>query len=181
MFSSLGLFQTLPCPEKDHCDRPNCLFSHRPDLSQFPVTPVPVDVRRPSSESSPTGSKRSPASTRSSPASCIPAKRSVSSPLRAIAPSNGNPTSEPPTKFQRTGTPQRPVAVPTRAQSASVSPHYYRVFHTGTELCNRLACQYSRYPPRNHKLLCLSVRCVLSDRVRVIRSNLDLGYVEIVV
>ncbi|KAM5540478.1 hypothetical protein V8D89_005936 [Ganoderma adspersum] len=122
MFSSLGLFHTLPCPDKQHCNRPNCLFSHRPDLTQFPVTPVPIDVRAPSFESSSAESKHStPKSkpTRTSSASSIPAKRSLSSPLRAPPPSNGNPTSEPPTKFQRTGTPQRPVAVPTRAQSSS--------------------------------------------------------------
>ena len=127
MFSSLGLFQTLPCPDKQHCNRPSCLFSHRPDLTQFPVTPVPVDIHPPSSESTSAESKHSTPNskpTRTSSASSIPAKRSLSSPLRASSTSNGNPASEPPSKFQRTGTPQRPVAVPTRAQSSSVRPHY---------------------------------------------------------
>ncbi|TBU32802.1 Rexo1 protein [Dichomitus squalens] len=118
MFSTLGLFQTLPCPEKEHCARPNCLFSHRPDLIQFPVTPVPVDVPRVSSSTT-HGSRLSAPEPTAGSSTSIPAKRSISSPLRAAGVSNVIPSSEPPTKFQRTGTPRRPVAVPTGVQSSS--------------------------------------------------------------
>ncbi|KAH9853502.1 Rexo1 protein [Lenzites betulinus] len=116
MFPTLKLFQSLPCPEKPHCTRSNCLFSHRPDLNHIPVTPVPVDTPKPT-HSSP--SKQPPPVAAVASAS-IPAKRSVGSPLlRTAGPSNGTSTGEPPTKFQRVGTPKRPIAVPTGPQTSS--------------------------------------------------------------
>ncbi|KAI0353634.1 ribonuclease H-like protein [Trametes cingulata] len=133
MFPTLGLFQTLPCPEKPHCTRLNCIFSHSPDITHIPVTPVPVDVSQPTASSS-TGPQRpvpSAASSSSTPrpsssaaaalaaSTSIPAKRPISSPLRAAGPSNGTSTSEPPTKLQRTGTARRPVAVPSGPQTTA--------------------------------------------------------------
>ncbi|KAI0638158.1 ribonuclease H-like protein [Trametes polyzona] len=126
MFPTLKLFQTLPCPEKPHCTRPHCLFSHSPDISQFPVTPVPVDTPKPTpSTSSSTASKQRVPAT--AVPSSIPAKRPVGSPLRAAGPSNGTSTSEPPKKLQRTGTPKRPVAVPAGPQTTSTGAPVLRV------------------------------------------------------
>ncbi|RPD67194.1 ribonuclease H-like protein, partial [Lentinus tigrinus ALCF2SS1-6] len=115
MFPTLGLFQNLPCPDKPRCDRTNCVFSHRPDLTRIPVTPVPVDAPKPAPASKPSASQPTPGSSKS-----IPAKRPVSSPLRTAAtPSNGTTSNEPPKKFLRTGPPQRPVAVPSGTQTSS--------------------------------------------------------------
>ncbi|KAI0375608.1 ribonuclease H-like protein [Pilatotrama ljubarskyi] len=128
MFPTLGLFQTLPCPDRPRCTRLNCIFSHNPDHAQIPVTPVPVDVPKPSASDSTAPSKPTASTSLSSKPSTsaaaatstsIPAKRPISSPLRAAGPSNGTSTSEPPTKLQRTGTPRRPVAVPSGPQTTS--------------------------------------------------------------
>ncbi|TFK91509.1 Rexo1 protein [Polyporus arcularius HHB13444] len=126
MFPALGLFQSLPCPEKPHCTRSNCVFSHRPDLTHIPVTPVPVDAPKPASApasaSKPTASKLSASQPASASSASIPAKRSVSSPLRAAGPSNGSTSNEPPRKFLRTGPPQRPVAVPSGSRTSTGAP-----------------------------------------------------------
>ncbi|KAI0719584.1 Rexo1 protein [Cerioporus squamosus] len=132
MFPTLGLFQTLPCPEKQLCTRSNCVFSHRPDLTQIPVTPVPVDTPKPASApasaSKPSASK-SYASQPTSSSTSIPAKRSVSSPLRAAAgPSNGTTSNEPPRKLLRTGPPQRPVAVPSGTRTSAMLKTLYDHF-----------------------------------------------------
>ncbi|KAI0771596.1 ribonuclease H-like protein [Trametes elegans] len=126
MFPTLGLFQTLPCPEKQHCARRNCLFSHRPDLTKIPVTPVPVDVPKPAPSTSAVAPRPPPSASAASSLS-IPAKRSVSSPLRAAGPSNGPSTSEPPTKLQRAGPSRRPVAVPSGPQTSSTGVPVLRV------------------------------------------------------
>ncbi|KAI9063274.1 ribonuclease H-like protein [Trametes sanguinea] len=134
MFPSLGLFQSLPCPDSQQCTRLHCLFSHRPDVTTIPVTPVPVDAPKPTSTSAP-----APAPSRSIPsvpprpssssaaAASIPAKRPVSSPLRAAGPSNGTSTNEPPAKLQKTGTARRPVAVPSGLQTNSSGVPVLRV------------------------------------------------------
>ncbi|KAI0774244.1 ribonuclease H-like protein [Fomes fomentarius] len=115
MFPTLSLFQTLPCPEKPHCKRPNCLFSHRPDVTQIPVTPILVEVPKPSYAAASTSAPQITAE----PTTSIPAKRSISSPLRATAPGDGSAAREPPRKLQRTGPPQRPVAVPSAPTTSS--------------------------------------------------------------
>ncbi len=117
MFPTLCLFQTLPCPEKPHCKRPNCLFSHRPDFTQIPDTPILVEVSKPSCAPASTSTPQLVAE----PTTSIPAKRSISSPLRATAPSDGSAAREPPRKLQRTGPPKRPVAVPSAPTTSSVS------------------------------------------------------------
>ncbi|KAI0750713.1 Rexo1 protein [Daedaleopsis nitida] len=125
MFSSLGLFHNLPCPEKQHCKRPNCVFSHRPDLTQIPVTHVPVDLPKHANAS--TGVAQSFTSQPvAGPSTVVPAKRSISSPLRPQAPRNGA-SSEPPRKLLRTGPPQRPVAVPVGATTTSTGAPVLRV------------------------------------------------------
>ncbi|KAI0661013.1 ribonuclease H-like protein [Cubamyces menziesii] len=135
MFPTLGLFQSLPCPDKQHCSRLHCLFSHSPDITSIPVTPVPVDTPKPapaqpqasSSTSSRASRPSTPAAAVSSASASIPAKRPVSSPLRAAGSSNGTVAREPPTKLQRTGAPNRPVAVPSGPQTTSTGAPVLRV------------------------------------------------------
>ena len=116
MFPTLGLFQKLPCPEKQSCERPNCLFSHSPTVNQVPTVPIPLVAPQPAAAAQvqPTAStSRVPAQTQKQ--HVVPVKRPISSPLRVAGPSHGTPPREPPSKMQRVGTPQRPAAVPTKA------------------------------------------------------------------
>ena len=80
MFPTLGLFQSLPCPDKPSCERPNCLFSHSPDVKQVPTTPIPVGAPKASSSKPVAGpSQPSPSSSKVGPrpssATVVPAKR----------------------------------------------------------------------------------------------------------
>ena len=122
MFPTLSLFQKLPCPEKQSCQRPNCLFSHSPDITQVPTVPIPVDAPKPvASQTQPIpSSSKIPAQAKNS--HVVPAKRPVSSPLRAAGPSNGTPSREPPSKLQRVGTSQRPAAVSTMSYTSVSTP-----------------------------------------------------------
>ncbi|KAL0566277.1 RNA exonuclease 3 [Marasmius crinis-equi] len=93
MFSRLGLFHHVKCPDEQQCPRqPFCVYSHRTGIPDEPPLDIPVAS---TSKSSPV-SKPSPAPTTSAPVSNIPAKRPVSSttpgPSRAV---------EPPRKLQR--------------------------------------------------------------------------------
>ncbi|KAI0832387.1 ribonuclease H-like protein [Trametes gibbosa] len=116
MFPTLKLFHSLPCPDKPHCTRHNCLFSHSPDLNHIPITPVPLDSPKPT----PAPPPKQPPSAAAVASTSIPAKRSVGSPLRFAAPSNGaTSNSEPPAKFQKVGTSKRPIAVPSAPQTSS--------------------------------------------------------------
>ena len=127
MFPTLGLFQSLPCPEKSYCQRSNCVFSHRPDITHIPVTAVPVDAPKPAPAPAPaSASKASVSQPTPGYSTSIPTKRSVSSPLRVAGPSNGTPSNEPPKKLLRTGPPQRPIAVPSGTQTTSVSAMSHR-------------------------------------------------------
>ncbi|KAF7793647.1 hypothetical protein EIP86_004762 [Pleurotus ostreatoroseus] len=105
MFSTLGLFHKLPCPDKPRCQRTNCLYSHASDIVQVPTVPIPVDApKQPTPSSSKTPLKEH----------VTPAKRSIGLVERPRI-SNSNPSKhiEPPRKLQRIGTPQRPAAAPT--------------------------------------------------------------------
>ncbi|KAG5648975.1 hypothetical protein DXG03_000324 [Asterophora parasitica] len=94
MFSSLGLFATLRCPDRPLCTRPQCVFSHRTDLPLPAVLAVPV-----------------------APTKSVPAKRPVPlSPLRPTA-ALPLPSAEPPRKLQKLAAPQRPVAVSTSSHT----------------------------------------------------------------
>jgi RNA exonuclease 1 len=113
MFSSLGLFQSLPCPHKSDCKRSVCLFSHAHDLPQPPLIiataaadPTPSVI---ASTSSPVASSSTP-----KPKPTIPAKR----PFELSARSTRNVTvSEPPPQRLRITTSQKPVALPTQSQT----------------------------------------------------------------
>ncbi|KAI0347258.1 ribonuclease H-like protein [Trametopsis cervina] len=110
MFSTLGLFDKLPCPEKDQCKRPNCVFSHSPDVKHVPTAHVPVDVPKPvASSSKVTPPEAASGSKVVARPSVIPAKRPVTS---TLARANNGAPAEPPRKLQKVGSTARPVAVP---------------------------------------------------------------------
>jgi RNA exonuclease 1 len=95
MFQSVGRFRDVPCPLRDACDRPICLFSHNP-------TPVAA-----------------PAATKS-----VPAKRRAPPDVQLDSPQvpsssrqSHQANAERPTKLQRIGTAAKPVAVPTASSS----------------------------------------------------------------
>ena len=94
MFTHQGLFKSLACPDRDSCNRPHCLYSHAPNipparLPQFIVkVPPPITVTQ----------------------AAIPIKRPV-------VQNTSLPTPEPPRKFQKVGTSQRPLAVPSASHS----------------------------------------------------------------
>ncbi|KAG5725008.1 RNA exonuclease 3 [Termitomyces sp. T112] len=83
MFSSLGLFQSLRCPDGPGCTRPRCIFSHKKDILPPPALVIPI---------------------KSASTSTVPTKRPISSPIRP-----GAAPSEPPRKLQKLAPPQRPV------------------------------------------------------------------------
>ncbi len=108
MFST-RLFRDVPCPLRDSCNRPICLFSHNPAavLTVTQVDPVHVPV--------------------TTPTTIVPAKRraQADAPLDLQqAPSSSRQScpadAERPTKLQKAGSAAKPVAVPT-ASSSSVS------------------------------------------------------------
>ncbi|CCM03185.1 uncharacterized protein FIBRA_05307 [Fibroporia radiculosa] len=112
MFSSLGLFDALPCPDAPACPRPACLFTHRPGVLEH-LVPIPVDV--------PTDVPPQPSPPSASPAPLVPAKRPVPHPSRPRTIPEAGP-SEPPAKLQRIGPPKRPVAAPTATLSTNGTP-----------------------------------------------------------
>ena len=84
MFSSLGLFKTLPCPDFPKCSRNSCLFSHQSQLPPPPSLIIPVQ----------------------SPLAVVPSKRPVSLSPRLPTPD------EPPRKFQKLSPQQKSLAIP---------------------------------------------------------------------
>lgn len=102
MFSSLGLFQSLPCPYKSSCTRTKCLFSHKPE-TQAPSYIIAVP-------DNPTPQQ--------STSSNVPAKRALPALARPSGLSSPSTSSsvEPPRKLQKTGSSQKPTAVPSAVQ-----------------------------------------------------------------
>ena len=110
MFSTRHLFRDVPCPLRDSCKSPICLFSHNPAavLTVTQVDTVPAPVTTPTT-------------------TVVPAKRRLQTDAQLDleqSPSSRRPSypvdAERPTKLQRTGPTAKPVAVPT-ASSSSVS------------------------------------------------------------
>ena len=112
MFATAGLFSKLPCPEKERCKRPNCLFSHSPDVKEIPTVRVEVDAPKASSSKSVAGP--SPSSSKIKPntstTTLIPAKRPT-------VISNEGP-SEPPRKLLKVGPASKPAALPSASVAA---------------------------------------------------------------
>lgn len=128
MFSAFGLFRDLPCPEKESCIRPNCLFSHDPSVKEVPVVRVPVDT--PKAASTPARASQAAATTPVAGSSrgvvatprSVPAKRPVGHVLPAVGSSNGQ-SGEPPKKFQRVGTTSHKPSAAAASSIGAVSSH----------------------------------------------------------
>ncbi|KAL0949464.1 hypothetical protein HGRIS_009518 [Hohenbuehelia grisea] len=135
MFSSLGLFQGLQCPQSSNCSRQTCLFNHSSDLKPPPSLQIPVDE------------PKQPSSSQSSSAATTVAAPAPSAPVRSLAKSGPAPHTkrtlpaassqsqfkgagfsslngpgEPPRKLQKLGPTQRPVALPTASHTTSGVP-----------------------------------------------------------
>ncbi|KXN86438.1 RNA exonuclease 3 [Leucoagaricus sp. SymC.cos] len=106
MLPVLGLFHSLACPHPQ-CPRAHCLFSHKSpeDLPK----PIALDIPEASASSSPSTQKQATV------------KRQIAQ-STTPAPAPASPVTEPPRKLQRTGTTQRPVAVPTISQNSNGIP-----------------------------------------------------------
>ncbi|KAF9485266.1 hypothetical protein BDN70DRAFT_871273 [Pholiota conissans] len=103
MFATAGLFKNLPCPERDTCARPQCIYSHSLTLP----SPKSLSLPKPSLVSSSDSVKES----------VIPAKRPA-----ITSPSKLAPTSpEPPRKFQKANIGKK-VSVPTASHTESGVP-----------------------------------------------------------
>lgn len=145
MFPVKGLFAALPCPDKQACRRPVCLFSHDQNANETQLVHIPVDAPKETPASSSTLVQPR---TRSS----VPNKRPLTSSLAASSSSTNVSTvaAEPPRKLQRTGPTKKPVAVPTATHtsvSRSVDRSVVRVsilthtFQTGVPIIRVPAAQ----------------------------------------
>jgi RNA exonuclease 1 len=109
MFSTFGLFQSLPCPQRNNCSRPSCIFAHTSDLPSNPTLNIPVQ--------------------QPTPKSAVPSKRPFHNLAQTPTSSrNGTPSasaSEPPTQRLKVGTAQKPAAVPATTHT-SVCTHLHR-------------------------------------------------------
>lgn len=103
MFTHQGLFKSLACPDRDTCNRPHCLYSHASNILPTKLPQFIVKAPPPITQAA------------------IPIKRPV---VRTTSP----PTSEPPRKFQKVGTFQRPLAVPSASHSEVRSIYIYIYF-----------------------------------------------------
>lgn len=121
MFSSLGLFQSLRCPDNDSCRRTQCIFSHREDLP--PTRETQILLHEPSSVASRSTAYRSPSTSQAvnttRTLAATGTKRAVPTTPPGAGTRNGSPVGEPPRKLQKLSVAQRPIAVP-RATSTSV-------------------------------------------------------------
>jgi len=115
MFPNHGLFNKLTCPERDRCPRPNCIFSHSGDIPPpRPLVRLPVSVVHSASQHpSQTASGSTPPRIQKPKNTLIPTKRpAISSPTSAPPKSL-----EPPRKFQKVGSLQRPSAIPSSSRT----------------------------------------------------------------
>ncbi|KAH7914206.1 ribonuclease H-like protein [Hygrophoropsis aurantiaca] len=118
MFSSLGLFQTLSCPQKNDCKRIKCLFSHGTDLPPPSSLNIQVDVPKAVSSTSANVAKP-PQPPVPSASKIVPAKRPIEFAAQAV-PSTSN--GEPARQRQKIGTSQKPVALPSISHTSTGVP-----------------------------------------------------------
>src|SRR6267154_2161544 len=119
MFSTFGFFQSLPCPQRNNCNRPSCVFSHSPDLLYHPTLNIPVQEPKvqPSPNQSDSVSDALPA---------VPSKRPFHNLAQGTPSSSNGPSSEPPTQRLRVGIAQKPVAVPAASHTnVRIQPLWY--------------------------------------------------------
>lgn len=124
MFSTLGLFQSVPCPNGPECQRPACLFSHTKDLpQQLLIVPV-VETKAPSHRSASTGSQVSNSS--HSISSVVPAKRPFEFSASASSSARNDAAREPPRQRLKATTAGRPVA-PSKTVHSNIGVPVLRV------------------------------------------------------
>lgn len=119
MFSPLGLFRSLVCPEKDKCTRVPCIFSHRDDLP--PPHALDLTIHLPEV---PTQARPCIAPTTHQPQpqqrlSLTPAKRPL--PHTPLG-NDSTVAAEPPRKLQKVGSAQRPLAIPSASHTETGVP-----------------------------------------------------------
>ena len=125
MFSSHGLFSSTPCPDRDRCKRPQCIFSHSPDAKyqDLPTIPVSKPVAGPSNSSKVSYANTSVSkgiSASMTATATVPAKRPASAIKSYASTSNTSLSNEPPKKVQKTAaSSQAPKKVATEVVSES--------------------------------------------------------------
>lgn len=112
MFSSLGLFQSLPCPERNNCNRPSCIFSHSLDLSSHHSLSILVQKAQSLPQTS-----SADVVTRA-----VPSKRPFHNIAQGPSSSSNAALSGPPTQRLRVGTAQKSIAVPTASHTSTGVP-----------------------------------------------------------
>ena len=130
MFSTAGLFASVPCPERTRCKRVSCMFNHAPDAKEpmIPHIPVssPLPIPGPSNSATTTTttiagiSSSIDASSNSQSRSMVPSKRSALSPVKSYATTPAGTSKvakEPPRKVQRVD--PGPSKAPAPAQNSS--------------------------------------------------------------
>lgn len=118
MFSSLGLFQSLSCPQRNNCNRPSCIFSHNLDLPSHHSLDIPVQKVQPLPQT-PSANVVQRA---------VPSKRPFHNLAQGPSSNSNGAPSGPPTQRLRVGTAQKPVAVPA-ASHTSVRIRMHRQFY----------------------------------------------------
>ena len=96
MFSTSGLFSSVPCPEKFNCKRVQCPFSHSPQATQPRLPHIPTVLDTPTSSV--------PISTPKVSSPIVPSKRALGSPISTgTLHSRGHesPVKEPPQKLPK--------------------------------------------------------------------------------
>ncbi|KAF9534224.1 ribonuclease H-like domain-containing protein [Crepidotus variabilis] len=120
MFSTLGLFRSLPCPHHDSCSLQNCLFSHSlntPEPRLLNLVPTPAPRPQPVASSSSSYPPVARVQPLPKPINIIPAKRPAISPVKTTPASP-----EPPRKVQKLGPTQKSTTVPAAARTESGVP-----------------------------------------------------------
>ncbi|KAL5508315.1 REX3 [Sanghuangporus vaninii] len=126
MFSSSGLFNNVPCPDKDRCKRARCLFSHSPNAKQpiLPHIPVSVPTAGPSRLSNATNNSPRPERPHPNPPDtrtyAVPSKRPASFAKNSYAQSSGESSNEPPRKTLKLEAPARTTAPPSDHRTVGV-------------------------------------------------------------
>ena len=133
MFSNSGLFNKIPCPDKQDCKRVPCIFSHDAD-TRYSIPHIPVLQSSSSSEAGPSRlshvsptSQTNSTSLRNAAGSVIPSKRPVPPPAasRPLQPQRTMTVSrsandEPPKKIQRLDASSSKVKSPPNQQVCDV-------------------------------------------------------------
>ncbi|KAG1806725.1 ribonuclease H-like protein [Suillus plorans] len=112
MFSSLGLFQSLSCPQRNNCSRPSCIFSHNLDLPSHHSLDIPVQKVQPLPQT-PSANVVHRA---------VPSKRPFHNLAQGPSSNSNGAPSGPPTQRLRVGTAQKPVAVPVASHTSTGVP-----------------------------------------------------------